>query len=169
MAALLVLVAAGCGGSQATTTSQLTRVESGTVGRVSDGDTLRLTDGRKIRIVQIDAPELETDCYGEPARRALLRLAAPGTHVTLERDPALDATDKYGRLLRYLAVDGRDVGLALVADGAAEPYFFRNDRGRHADELLAAAKRARASRRGWWGACPAARLDPGLGSVTGPA
>ncbi len=144
-------------------------MESGTVGRVSDGDTLRLTDGRKIRIVQIDAPELETDCYGQPARRALHRLAAPGTHVTLERDPALDATDRYGRLLRYIAVDGNDIGLALVAEGAAEPYFFRKQRGRHADELLIAANSARAARRGLWGACPGARLEPGIGSVTGPA
>ena len=119
--------------------------------------------------MQIDAPELETDCYGQPARRALVRLASPGTRVTLERDPALDPTDRYGRPLRYIAVGGRDVGLALVAEGAAEPYFFRNERGRHAAELLRAAKRARAERRGLWGACPGARLEPGLGSVTGPA
>jgi endonuclease YncB( thermonuclease family) len=130
---------------------------------------LRLTDGRKVRIVQIDAPELEADCYGQPARRALLQLASPGTRVTLERDPALDATDRYGRLLRYIAVGGRDVGLALVAAGAAEPYFFRNERGRHAAELLRAAKRARAERRGLWRVCAGARLNPGLGSVTGPA
>lgn len=160
---------AGCGSTPAPTTSQLTRAETATVGHVSDGDTLRLTDGRKVRIVQIDAPELETDCYGEPARRALLRLASPGTRVTLERDLALDPTDRYGRLLRYIAVGRRDVGLALVAEGAAEPYFFRNERGRHAAELLRAAKRARAERRGLWGACAGARLNPGLGSVTGPA
>ena len=129
---------------------------------------MRLTDGRKVRIVQIDAPELETDCYGQSARRALLRLASPGTRVTLERDPALDATDRYGRLLRYIAVGGRDVGLALVAAGAAEPYFFRNERGRHAVELLRAAKRARVERRGLWRACAGARLNPGLGSARSP-
>ena len=122
-----------------------------------------------MRIVQIDAPELETDCYGQAARRALLRLASPGTRVTLERDPALDAIDRYGRLLRYVAAGGRDVGIALVSEGAAEPYFFRNERGRHAAELLRAAKRARAQRSGLWDACPSARLEPGLGSVTGPA
>ena len=168
MAALLVLVAAGCGGSPATTTSQLARVESGTVGRVSDGDTLRLTDGRKIRIVQIDAPELETDCYGEPARRALLRLAAPGTHVTLERDPALDATDRYGRPLRYVFVGGTNVNVALVRQGAASPYFFRGARGQFASVLLDAVDKARDAGRGYWGACPDARLDPGRGSITGP-
>lgn len=165
----MALVATGCGTSSVPPASQLTHVETGTVGHVSDGDTLRLTDGRRVRIVQIDAPELETDCYGQPARRALLRLAPPGARVTLEHDPALDAVDRYGRLLRYVAVSGRDFGIALVAEGAAEPYFFRNDRGRHAAELLTAAKRARQERRGLWGACPGARLNPGIGSVTGPA
>ncbi len=159
---------AGCVGSPSSTTSKLTRVDTGTVAGVSDGDTLRLTDGSRVRIVQIDAPELESDCYGHPARRALLRLAAPGTGVTLERDPALDAVDRYGRLLRYVAVAGRDVGLALVSEGAAEPYFFRNGRGRRAADLLRAAQRARAARRGLWGECPGARLEPGIGSVTGP-
>jgi micrococcal nuclease len=144
-------------------------VEAATVAHVSDGDTLRLTDGRRVRIVQIDAPELETDCFGQQARRALLRLAPPGTRVTLERDPVLDAMDKYGRLLRYIGVAGHDVGIALVAEGAAEPYFFHGDRGRHAVELLRAAKQARAAQRGLWKTCPSARLAPDLGSVTGPA
>ena len=164
---LLGAVTAGCG--TPATTPQLARDERATVGYVADGDTLRLTDGRRVRIVQIDAPELETDCYGRAARRALLRLAAPGTRIVLQRDTALDAADRYGRLLRYVVVGGRDVGIALVAEGAAEPYFFHGDRGRHAAELLRAAKRARAERRGLWGACPGARLEPGLGSVTGPA
>ena len=147
----------------------MARIERATVGYIVDGDTLRLTDGRRVRIVQIDAPELETDCYGQQARRALIRLAPPGTVVALEHDPALDATDRYRRLLRYVTVGGRDVGIALVAEGAAEPYFFHNDRGRHAGELLRAARRARAERRGLWGACPGARLAPTIGSVTGPA
>ncbi len=164
----MVLVA-GCGSSPPTTTSQLGRVERVTVARVPDGDTLRLTDGRKVRIVQIDAPELETDCYGQRARRTLLRITPPGARVLLERDPVLDAVDRYGRVLRYVVVGGADVGLTLVAEGAAEPYFFHNDRGRHAAELLRAATRARSARRGLWGACPGARLDPGIGSVTGPA
>ena len=164
-----MVVVAGCGSSSVPSTSQLSRVETGTVARVSDGDTLRLTDGRRVRIVQIDAPELEADCYGQAAHRALLRLASPGTRVTLERDPALDGIDKYGRLLRYIAVGDRDVGVTLVAEGAAEPYFFRNERGRYAAKLLQAAKRARAARRGLWGACPGARLEPGIGSVTGSA
>jgi endonuclease YncB( thermonuclease family) len=162
---LVALGSSACGGSH---TSSASVVEHAVVGYVTDGDTLRLTDGGRVRIVQIDAPELDTDCYGKAARRALIRLAPAGSRVTLERDPVLDAVDRYGRLLRYVSVAHGDVGLALVGEGAAEPYFFHGDRGRDADELLATARRAQAARRGLWGACPSALLAPAIGSVTGP-
>ena len=39
----------------------------------------------------------------------------------------------------------------------------------HAEELLDAVDTAREARRGFWGACPDARLNTGLGALTGPA
>ena len=166
-----MLVVVGCGGGPASpTTLQSVAVgESATVDYVNDGDTLRTTSGDRIRLVQIDAPELHGDCYGKAALAALKRLAPPGTRVTLVRDPALDARDQYGRLLRYVFVHGRNVNLALVRDGAASPYFFHGDRGRYARALLSAVDTARAGKRGYWGACSGARLNVGLGSLTGPA
>lgn len=140
-----------------------------TVAWVSDGDTLRLTNGRKVRLLQIDAPERESDCYGHEATRVLAKLASQGTKVTLESDSSLDDKDTYGRLLRYVLVGDENVNLTLVERGAAAPYFFRKERGRYADEFLAAAKRARSDRRGFWKACPGAELNTGLGSVTGPS
>ena len=137
--------------------------------RVNDGDTLTTTAGRRIRLVQIDAPELFGGCYGKPARAALQQLAPSGTRITLVRDPALDATDRYGRPLRYVLVGTTNVNVALVRRGAASPYFFRGDRGRYARELLAAVAEARTARRGYWGACPGARLNTRRGSITGPA
>jgi len=142
--------------------------EAATVSRVSDGDTLRTTAGRKVRLVQIDAPELHGDCFGKAALVALRRLAPVGSRITLQRDPALDNTDRYGRQLRYVYVDGTNVNLALVRQGAASPYFYRGDRGRYADNLLAAVADARAAKRGYWGACPRAQLNTGVGSITGP-
>lgn len=139
------------------------------VDRVVDGDGLGLADGREVRLLQIDAPELRDDCYGRDARRELAALASAGTPVTLVGDPALDDRDDYGRLLRYVLVDGRTVNVELVARGAASPYYFRGDRGRLARELDAAVTAARAARRGYWGACPRARLEPARGSITGPA
>jgi micrococcal nuclease len=120
---------------------------------VADGDSLELRDGRGVRLLQIDAPE-RGECHYEPSARALRRLARSGQEVRLEADPVLDQTDRYGRLLRYLHVRGRNVNIALVAQGAAAPYLFRGERGRYARALLRAARAARADRRGFWGACP---------------
>jgi micrococcal nuclease len=141
--------------------------EGARVGRVADGDTLRLTDGRRVRLVQVDAPEPGSECWGEEATRTLAELAPPGTAVELERDPVLDDRDRFGRLLRYVSRDGELLNLAVVERGAAAPYFFRGDRGRHADDLFAAAEAATAARRGLWGNCPAARLDPDRALASG--
>ena len=53
-----------------------------------------------------------------------------------------------------------NVNVALVRAGAAAPYFFEGDRGRYAARLLAEAVRAKAARRGLWGACARTVLDP---------
>ena len=165
---LILALAAGCrdGGETATVPSEAT---TATVDWVNDGDTLTLTDGRRVRLVQIDTPELRTDCYGRRALRALVDLAPKGTRISLEADERLDDRDDHGRLLRYVFVGDTNVNLELVRLGAASPYFFRNERGRYADDLLDAVGDARDARRGYWGACPGAELDTGLGSITGPA
>jgi micrococcal nuclease len=169
---MFLLVSAGCGAPEsppAPAAVASSASESATVAYVNDGDTLRTTSGRRVRLLQIDAPELNGDCFGKAALAALRRLAPEGAHITLVRDPALDATDRYGRQLRYVLVPGTNVNVALVREGAASPYFFRNGRGRYARDLLDAVTEARAAHRGYWGACPGAKLNPGLGSITGPA
>ncbi|MDF2750125.1 MAG: nuc [Gaiellaceae bacterium] len=162
-AALGGLLLTGCSATAAEVGS-----DRGRVARVTDGDTLRLTDGRRIRLVQVDAPEPRTECWGEQATRALTELVPPGAAVELERDPRLDDRDRFGRLLRYVTRDGRLLNVALVERGAAAPYFFRGEQGRHADELLDAGQSALAARRGLWGGCPAATLDPDRALAAGP-
>jgi micrococcal nuclease len=141
--------------------------DSGRVSRISDGDTVLLRDGRRIRLVQIDAPEPGRECWGSEASREIAALLPAGTEVELDRDPALDDRDRFGRLLRYVSAAGDNVNVALVERGAAAPYFFRGERGRYSDELLDAAQTATAAQRGLWGACPAARLDPARAVATG--
>jgi micrococcal nuclease len=131
------------------------------VTSIADGDTLTVAGGTRVRLVQIDTPELRSgECYSRAARRALERLVPVGSTVRLEADPALDQVDRYGRILRYVRRGTTNVNIALVRAGAAAPYFFDGDRGRYADRLLAEARRARAARRGLWGACPGTVLDP---------
>lgn len=166
-ATLLALTSTGCR-SEGTGEDTSSSGEAVIVA-VNDGDTLTLASGAKIRLVQVDAPELTSDCFGHEAARVLASLVPERARVELVRDPELDERDAYGRLLRYVVVGETDVNVELVRRGAASPYFFRGERGAHADELLDALDEARAARAGYWGACPAARLNTGLGALTGPA
>jgi endonuclease YncB( thermonuclease family) len=161
-----VLTASACTGDPTSHEAQTSATV--VVARINDGDTLTLRDGRKVRLLQIDTPELGAgECYAEAARTALSRLAPVGSPVVLEVDPALDRADRFGRLLRYVERGGVNVNVELVRLGAAAPYFNRGDRGRYAASLMRAARRAKASRQGLWKACPATVLNPVRQVATG--
>jgi endonuclease YncB( thermonuclease family) len=140
------------------------------IDHVADGDTVDLTNGARVRLVQIDTPEVyfEGECYGPQASALTKRLLPPGTLVRLTPEPATDSVDQYGRLLRYVfrARDGLNVNLYLVAVGAAAPYFYDGRRGRYAGAIERLARMARARRLGLWGACPRTRWDPDAGVAT---
>ncbi len=94
---------------------------------VVDGDTFWMA-GVKIRVADIDTPETHPARCPEEARlgaaatqrlQALLNSGAVTLHP-IERD-----TDRYGRKLRRVSVDGRGVGDTLVAEGLARPYLGR--------------------------------------------
>ena len=141
----------------------------GIVDTVSDGDTIHVSDGRRVRFLQIDAPEVSQDeCYAKDAAGALERLVPLSSTVSLQADRALDKHDRFGRTLAYVFEGKTNLNLRLIELGAAAPYFYRGDRGRYADELMAAARRAKAENRGLWGACPGTRLDPNRAVDTGP-
>ena len=125
------------------------------VARVIDGDTLELRSGERVRLLQIDAPETDSECYASKSTRALRSLLPRGTEVRLESDPRLDDRDRYGRLLRYVFETGTNVNLVLVKRGAASVWFYRGDRGHYWRELKRAADTAKEQERGAWGACKA--------------
>lgn len=125
------------------------------VARVIDGDTLELDTGKRVRLVQIDAPEAQGECYGRKSGTVLRKLLPVGMQVRIVRDHRLDNVDRYGRLLRYVFRGGKNVNLVLVQRGAASVWFFDGDRGRYAAKLARAADRARDQGRGAWGACDA--------------
>jgi endonuclease YncB( thermonuclease family) len=91
---------------------------------VVDGDTFYV-NGAKVRIAGIDAPETHPPrCaaearLGNEATERLHALLNSGslTMTSIDRD-----RDRYGRLLRNVAVSGRDVGEAMIAAGVARAY-----------------------------------------------
>src|SRR5262249_33737630 len=143
------------------------------IARVVDGDTVYLTNGAKIRLVQIDTPEVYfgAECWGHEASAETKKVLPPGTVVRLASEPATDSVDQYGRLLRYVvrARDGLNVNVFLVAHGDAAPYFYRGRLGRYAPVLRRDALRARAHHLGLWGACRRTPVDFDRGVDTGPA
>ncbi len=152
----LALALLGAEGSGATVEAR-----TGVVASVYDGDTLSLTDGRRVRLLQIDTPELGSgECYSRAARNALIKLVPIGGRVRLEADARLDNVDRYGRLLRYVHRGPLNANTTLVRAGAAAPYFYGGDLGKYALRLLSDAQKAKALKRGLWGACPSTVLDP---------
>jgi micrococcal nuclease len=157
----LTLVLAPASGAEPT-------ASRGTVASIYDGDTLSLTDGRRVRLLQIDTPELSgRECYSHAARKALAGIVPVGTRVRLEADSRLDAVDRYGRLLRYVHRGPLNANVLLVRAGAAAPYFYGGDLGKYAPTLLADAQKAKRAKRGLWGACPGTVLDPSRAIDTG--
>jgi len=157
----LFVLAAACAVVLAPVSGAAPALTGATVAYVYDGDTLTLTSGYRVRLVQIDTPELGSgECYSRAAKSALVSMVPAGSRIGLETDPRLDKVDRYGRLLRYIHRGSLNVNVELVRRGAAAPYFFDGDRGRYANELYALALRAKAAKRGLWGACPRTQLDP---------
>jgi endonuclease YncB( thermonuclease family) len=132
-----------------------------TITKVYDGDTITLSTGEKVRLLQIDTPELSpTECYSKEARSALVSLLnAPG-QLSLKIDPKLDKVDRYGRLLRYVFIGKTNINLKLVEIGAAAPYFYKGDKGQYSTQILKAAQTAKSKSVGLWKSCPGTQLTP---------
>lgn len=123
---------------------------SGKVIGIADGDTLTLLDaGRKshrIRLDGIDAPE-RTQPFGQRARQSLAALAH-GRDAVAE----CPKTDKYGRAVCRVVVDGVDVGLEQVRRGLAWHYVrYAREQSPEARVAYARAEQqARSERSGLW-------------------
>lgn len=119
--------------------------------RVIDGDTIVLTDENRVRLIGIDAPEMNSDfdCYAQKAKQRLEELVL-NNKVGLEID--ISQTDKYGRLLRHVWVDEVLTSLVLVEEGWAQVSTYPPDVKYQAD-FLDAQSRAREKGLGIWGEC----------------
>ena len=91
---------------------------------VLDGDTIVYSDTLRIRLIGFDTPELSGLCVQETkmakeAKWRLTQLVASGAALSFV---TTNETDKYGRLLSHLLVDGRDVGEILISENLARSY-----------------------------------------------
>lgn len=83
---------------------------------VIDGDTIDVEGGIRVRLIGIDTPE-RGECGFESASSALASMIS-GRRVALIPG-ARDNADRYGRLLRYVELNGADAGYSLLSSGLA--------------------------------------------------
>jgi len=122
-------IAASVTGPSATPVALL-HVEAGHL-RVIDGDTLELrATGERIRIANIDTPEIsEPRCaaerrHGLEAKARVQALLARASAIELR---PIGREDRYGRTLARVRADGRDLGGELIRDGLARPWRGRRE------------------------------------------
>lgn len=126
---------------------------TGTVTRVSDGDTLTVRTADKktktIRLARIDAPEISH--YGKPAQpygkeaAAWLREVVKGENVTVQ----IDTIDKYGRSVGTVYMGNENINALMVQDGYAWLYdqYAQDAEGAAINEL---EQVAREKKKGLW-------------------
>jgi micrococcal nuclease len=126
------------------------------VAYVVDGDSIAVDiDGQRyaVRYIGVDTPELRDPENGRPQpfaqeAKAINERLVEGRVVRLERD--VSERDRYGRLLRYVWVDGRMINAELVRLGYAQVSSFPPD-VRHIPLFLQLQIEAQDAQRGLWG------------------
>lgn len=124
--------------------------EACVVAAVSDGDSIRCTDQGRVRLLLLDAPEMDQVPFGTRSRDALRQRLTRGDTVWLEFD--VQRRDRYDRTLAHVwtaPVGGTHVNLAHARDGWAVAVVFPPN-VRHIEAIRAAVADARRNRRGLW-------------------
>ncbi len=113
----------------------ITSADPSKCARVIDGDTIHLNDGRKVRLLDIDAPEIKQP-WGLQSKKFLADLIE-GKEIELIGSKK----DRYGRTLATIKLGDLDVNKRLVEMGHAWHYKRYSKSKEFADlELKARAK-----------------------------
>lgn len=121
---------------------------------VVDGDTIELVGGTRIRLLLVDTPETtqgKSDCYGQEAK-AFTASRVEGKTLELSYDEAA-CTDRFGRTLAYVTVDGVELNKELATRGLACFLFLKPGGSARQEEFATYEAEAKTTRVGMWGAC----------------
>jgi micrococcal nuclease len=118
---------------------------------VIDGDTVVLDNHERVRLLGINAPEINSkyhrgEFFGKESQK-YLKQRLEGKEVTLKM--GAETRDKYGRLLAYIYLpDGTFINEELVKMGYAET--FRSKPCEYREAFLKLEEEAKASQLGMW-------------------
>lgn len=111
---------------------------------VYDGDTLILENKERLRLRQLDAPELHL-CYGQEAKAALEKLVSGKRIRITEQIP-----DQQGRGMALVYVGDTLVNMELIRGGFAR---YHSDKTTQTEGLKIAADEAKGNNIGLYGVC----------------
>ena len=161
MISLLTLLVVACAPQAFSASLDVKKLgkESYKITKVIDGDTVKARVQGKtetIRVIGINSPEYTTkrECYGAQAtKQAKALLAGKSVRISIDKTQAL--RDKYGRLLAYVQVGGKDFGLQMIKSGHAKEYTYGKKYNRSATYKHAHTT-AKAQKKGLWSTknCP---------------
>ncbi len=134
------------------------------VTSVYDGDTITLDGGSKVRLLGINSPEQNKDpstAEGCMAKEAgdYLRSLIDGRQVCLRYPAGGATTDRYGRTLAWVYIDGYNVNSLMISTGHA-CVFDRFPDPECLDAFLYAEEHASSWELGIWGYCADVHQDP---------
>ena len=136
---LLLIFVIGC-------TSEIENITSlAVVERVVDGDTVVLNNSEKVRFICVNTPEKNEDGYIEATN--FLKEILLNKTVLLVKDTT--EKDKYGRLLRYVYLNGTFVNSLIAEKGFGGSFPYAPDL-KLCDEIKIAEEKAKLSKLGIW-------------------
>ena len=116
--------------------------------RVIDGDAIRVrVQGKEytVRLIGVDTPET---AHPTKAVQHFWAEASAYTKAALEADPTGDTRDRYGRLLRYVHLDGQNFNARLIREGYG--HAIRRFRYSLKAQFIRLEDSARKAGRGLW-------------------
>ncbi|WP_248926467.1 thermonuclease family protein [Paenibacillus hamazuiensis] len=127
------------------------------VKRVVDGDTFETKNGEKVRLIGVNTPETvkpnsPVEKFGKEASD-FTKKQLTGKTVYMFKDTG--DTDKYGRLLRYVFLQGETTMFneVLVREGYANTMSVPPN-VMFQDKFVKLEREARSGKKGLWGATP---------------
>ncbi|MCY8933311.1 thermonuclease family protein [Bacillus atrophaeus] len=127
-----------------------------TLNKTVDGDTIKVNykdEVETVRYLLVDTPETKkpNSCvqpYGEDASERNKELVNSGK-LQLEFDEG-DRTDKYGRMLAYVYVDGKSVQETLLKEGLARVAYVYEPNTKYIDQFKKDEQEAKSEKLSIW-------------------